>query len=468
MELLNDSLLLSRLQFAITSIFHILWPLLTVGLSIFLVAVEVMWMKTGDKNYYIHARFWGKLFLLNFGLGVVSGIPLEFEFGTNWAPFSRLTGEFFGNILGYDGAMALMLEAGFLGIMMFGWDRVPAKMHLFATTMVAFGSSLSAFWIMIANGWMHTPSGGHIEAGRYIVDSYKDALLNPNHFLGYAHMWLACLATSLFMVGGISAWYMLHNRHTLLFRKSLGMALVGLLLAAPLQIVVGDIAGLQLFHTQPAKAAAIEAHWDTNPDTEGAEWNIIAWPDKASQNNTWALSIPHGLSLIVNHSLVGKVVGLKDFVPADQPPAIPLIFYTFRVMIGLGFAMTGLALVSAIVWWRRRKVADDSILPVWLLKCWVAAIPMGYIATECGWVVREVGRQPWAVYGLLRTEHAVSHLPATAVATSLVLFVAIYTLLLGLFLLFARRIFMNGPDINQQLPMYAPISNTNTLLENKD
>jgi len=232
--------------------------------------------------------------------------------------------------------------------------------------------------------------------------------------------------------------------------------------------LIGDIAGLQLFHTQPAKAAAIEAHWDTNPDTEGAEWNIIAWPDKASQNNTWALSIPHGLSLIVNHSLVGKVVGLKDFVPADQPPAIPLIFYTFRVMIGLGFAMTGLALVSAIVWWRRRKIADDSILPVWLLKCWVVAIPMGYIATECGWVVREVGRQPWAVYGLLRTEHAVSHLPATAVATSLVLFVAIYTLLLGLFLLFARRIFMNGPDINQQLPMYAPISNTNTLLENKD
>jgi len=253
-----------------------------------------------------------------------------------------------------------------------------------------------------------------------------------------------------------------------LFRKSLGMALAGLLLATPLQILVGDIAGLQLFHTQPAKAAAIEAHWNTNPDSEGAEWNIIAWPDKASQTNSWALSIPHGLSLIVNHSLVGKVVGLKDFVPADQPPAIPLIFYTFRVMIALGFAMTGLALVSAMLWWRRRKTADDSMLPVWLLKCWVAAIPLGYIATECGWVVREVGRQPWAVYGLLRTEHAVSNLPVPAVATSLALFVAIYTLLLVLFLLFARRIIIDGPNINPQLPMYRQISNTNTLLLNKD
>lgn len=452
MDLLHDSLLLSRLQFAITSIFHILWPLLTVGLSIFLIAVEAMWMKTGDKDYLIHAQFWSKLFLLNFGLGVVSGIPLEFEFGTNWTPFSRLSGEFFGNILGYDGAMALMLEAGFLGIMMFGWQRVPPKMHLFATSMVAFGSSLSAFWIMIANGWMHNPSGGHIEAGRYIVDSYKDALFNVNHFLGYAHMWLACLATSLFVVGGISAWYLLHNRHTALFQKSLILAMIGLLLVTPLQIVVGDIAGLQLFHTQPAKAAAIEAHWQTNSDSEGAEWNIIAWPDKASQTNTWALSIPHGLSLIVNHAMYGKVVGLKDFLPEDQPPAIPLIFYTFRVMIAIGFAMAGLVLISVIAWWRQRKLTNVWTFPAWLLKCWVATIPLGYIATECGWIVREVGRQPWIVYGLLRTEHAVSNLPSPVVATSLILFIAIYSLLLILFLLFARRIIMNGPNINPPLP----------------
>lgn len=446
MDVLNDSLLLSRLQFAITSIFHILWPLLTVGLSIFLVAVEAMWLKTGDKDYLIHAQFWGKLFLLNFGLGVVSGIPLEFEFGTNWSPFSRLTGEFFGNILGYDGAMALMLEAGFLGIMMFGWQKVPAKMHLFATAMVAFGSSLSAFWIMVANGWMHTPSGGHIEAGRYVVDSYADALLNPNHFLGYAHMWLACLATSLFVVGGVSAWYLLRDLHAALFHKSLRMAIVGLLVATPLQIVVGDIAGLQLFHTQPAKAAAIEAHWETNSDIEGADWHILAWPDKASQANSWSISVPNALSLIVHHAMQGKVTGLKEFVPADQPPAIPLIFYTFRIMIAIGLAMTALVVFSAVLlWWRKRE------LPPWLLKAWVATIPLGYIATECGWIVREVGRQPWAVYGLLRTEHAVSNLPASAVATSLTLFVLIYSVLLVLFLVFARRIILTGPSLTPPL-----------------
>jgi len=261
MEFLNDSVVLSRIQFALTAMFHILWPLLTVGLSIFLVALEVMWLKTKDRDYFILARFWGKLFLLNFAIGVVSGIPMEFEFGTNWAPFSRLTGEFFGNVLGYDGAMALMLEAGFLGIMMFGWNRVTAGMHLFATSMVALGSSLSALWIMIANGWMQNPTGGHIEAGRYVVDSYAEALLNPNHYWGYSHMWLACMETTLFVVAGVSAWYVLHQRHEHLFRKNFKLALIGLLLATPLQILVGDIAGLYLFDIQPAKTAAIEGHW---------------------------------------------------------------------------------------------------------------------------------------------------------------------------------------------------------------
>lgn len=454
MEFLHDSLLLSRIQFAVTALFHILWPLLTVGLSIFLVALEVLWLKTKDRDYFILTRFWSKLFLLNFAVGVVSGIPMEFEFGTNWAPFSRLTGEFFGNILGYDGAMALMLEAGFLGIMMFGWNRVPAGMHLFATTMVALGSSLSAFWIMIANGWMQSPTGGHIEAGRYIVDSYAVALLNPNHYLGFSHMWLACQETTLFVVGGISAWFILQQRHKSLFRKSFGLALAGLLIASPLQVVVGDIAGLYLFDIQPAKVAAIEGHWETNPPGQGAEWHVLAWPNKEAQDNDWAISIPNVLSFIATHTMDGQVKGLKEFVPSDQPPAIPLIFYTFRVMVGAGIALAALTLVSAFIWWRRRKIAGGSELPTWLLKAWVAAIPLGYLATECGWIVREVGRQPWAVYGMLRTEQAVSNIPAPAVAISLAIFTAIYTLLLVAFLLFARRIVLAGPDINQPLPEF--------------
>jgi len=456
MELLHDSLFLSRVQFAFTAIFHILWPLLTVGLSIFLVVLEALWLKSQDRDYFVLARFWGKLFLLNFAVGVVSGIPMEFEFGTNWAPFSRLTGEFFGNILGYDGAMALMLEAGFLGIMMFGWNRVPAGMHLFATTMVALGSSLSAFWIMIANGWMQAPTGGHVEAGRYVVDSYTEALLNPNHYWGFSHMWLACMETSLFVVGGISAWYLLQQHHEKLFRKSFAPALAGLLLVTPLQILVGDIAGLYLFDIQPAKTAAIEGHWETNSPGQGAEWHVLAWPNKANQDNDWAISIPNGLSLIATHKMDGQVKGLKEFAPADQPPAIPLLFYTFRVMVGVGIVLAALALVSGFLWWRRRKLEGGFMLPAWLLRTWVAAIPLGYLATECGWIVREVGRQPWAVYGVLRTEHAASDLPATAVATSLILFLAIYTLMLIAFLLSARRIILTGPDINQPLPAFVP------------
>jgi len=459
MDSLQDTLLLSRLQFALTAIFHILWPLLTVGLSIFLVAVEILWLKTKDPDYFHHARFWGKLFLLNFAVGVVSGIPMEFEFGTNWAPFSRLTGEFFGNILGYDGAMALMLEAGFLGIMMFGWNRVPAGMHLFATAMVALGSSLSAFWIMIANGWMQAPTGGHIEAGRYVVDSYAEALLNPYHYWGYAHMWLACIETSLLVVGGVSAWYILKQRHQNLFRKSLKLALAGLLAAAPLQILVGDVAGLYLFDLQPAKTAAIEAHWDTNPPGQGAEWHVLAWPNKQKQANDWVLSIPNALSLIATHSLDGQVKGLNEFAPADQPPAIGLIFYSFRVMLAAGLAIAALMGVSAWYGWRQRRQPITLALPPWLLKAWVAAIPLGYIATECGWIVREVGRQPWAVYGLLRTAQAASALSPSAVATSLVLFAGVYTLLLASFLVFARRIIMAGPNIDQPLPAFMPSVN---------
>ncbi|WP_340122020.1 cytochrome ubiquinol oxidase subunit I [Methylobacter svalbardensis] len=456
MDLLNDSLMLSRLQFAVTAMFHILWPLLTVGLSIFLVAVEVMWLKTADKDYLIHAQFWAKLLLLNIGIGVVSGIPLEFEFGTNWAAFSRITGEFFGNILGYEGATALMLEAGFLGVMMLGWNKVTPGMHLFATSMVAFGSSLSAFWIMIANGWMQAPSGGHIEAGRYVMDSYAKAILNSDYFLGFVHMWMACVETSLFVVAGISAWYLLRTGHTALFRKSFGMALVGLLLIAPMQILSGDLGGLRLFEIQPVKAAAIEAHWETNKTAEGADWHVLGWPDKATQTNNWIISIPKGLSLIATRTLHGKVLGLKEFAAADQPPAIPLIFYSFRVMVAAGLVMAGLSLLTGWLWWKRRKAADEWVLPVWLLKSWVAAIPLGYVATECGWLVREVGRQPWAVYGLLRTEHAASHLPAGAVATSLVLFVAIYTLLLTVFLLCVRRIIVTGPDMNPQIAVFVP------------
>jgi cytochrome d ubiquinol oxidase subunit I len=330
MEILQDPLFLSRLQFAVTSLFHMLWPLTTVGISLILAVFEGLWLKTGDVDNYRHARFWAKLFLLNFSMGVISGLPLEFEFGTNWSRFSRVTGEFFGNILGYEGAMAFMLEAGFLGIMLFGWPRVPPVIHFLATCMVASGASLSAFWILVANSWMQTPGGTHLENNRVVVDSYFDAIFNKNMPWGVLHMWFACVMTSLFVIGGLSAWYISRGRNTDFFLKSLKVALMGAIVVVPVQIALGHGSGHEVFVNQPAKGAAIEAHWNTNGEGEGAAWNLLAWPNKTEQKNDWAISLPNGLSLLATGEPQGRVLGLKSFPKEDQPPAIALIFYSFK------------------------------------------------------------------------------------------------------------------------------------------
>jgi cytochrome d ubiquinol oxidase subunit I len=447
MDILNDTVLLSRFQFALTAMFHILWPVLTIGLSYFLVVLEALWIKTGDKDYYQHARFWSRLLLLNFAVGVVSGVPLEFEFGTNWAPFSAIGGDFFGNILGFEGAMAFMLEAGFIGIMAFGWKRVPPAMHLFSTCMVAVGASLSAFWIMVASAWLQTPSGGHIEAGHFIVDDYWRAIFNPNAMISAAHMWVACLETSLFVMGGISAWYLLRGRHSAFFLKSFKLAVLTALVVAPLQIWLGDGSGRSVFTHQAAKGAALEGLWDTNKPGEGAPWSLLAWPDKETQTNDWSISIPNGLSLLATHSLEGKVTGLKAYPQADQPPALPLIYYAFRLMVAIGlwfFLLTGWSLWA---WWRGKLTTEQVLKNRRLLMAWVATAPLGYLAVESGWVVREVGRQPWVIYGLLRTHDAASMLPAATVEASLVMYALIYTSLLTAFLTFAWRLLRRGPAL---------------------
>lgn len=449
MDIFSDTVLLSRLQFAFTAMFHILWPVLTIGLAWFLVVVEVLWLRSGDRDYYLHARFWSKILLLNFTIGVVSGIPLEFEFGTNWAPFSRLSGDFFGNILGFEGAMAFMLEAGFVGIMLYGWRRVSPAAHLFSTTMVAFGATLSAVWVMAANGWMQSPMGGHLQGGNFIVDDYLAAIFNRETFMGMAHMWLACLETSLFVIGGISAAYLLRRRHSEFFLKSLKLAMLGALLIAPLQILVGDGSGQTVFSLQPAKGAAMEGLWQTNAAGTGADWAVLAWPDKDRQDNRWSLSIPDALSLLVTHSLHGRVAGLRDYPPADQPPAIPLIFYAFRLMVAVGVWFFILAGWSAWTWWRGRLTVDGIDMQRRLLYAWLASIPLGYLAVECGWIVREVGRQPWLIYGVLRTHEAASSLPGATVLSSLLMFILIYGVLLLSFLLFLARILRRGPALTQ-------------------
>lgn len=453
MDSLLDHALLSRLQFAITAMFHIVWPVLTIGLSLFLVTVETLWIRTGDADYYHHARFWSRLLLLNFGIGVVSGIPLEFEFGTNWAPFSIASGDFFGNILGFEGAMAFMLEAGFLGIMMFGWRRVAPGIHLFATVMVALGASLSAFWIMVANAWMQTPAGVHLADGKVVVDSYFDAIFNPSMLTSVSHMWFACLETSLFVIGGISAWYIFKKRHVAFFLKSFRITLLAAVVITPLQILIGDASGVAMAEHQPAKLAATEAHWQTNPPGQGAAWSLLAWPDEANARNRWSLEIPYALSLITTHSATGQVKGLRDFAPQDRPPVL-IPFYAFRIMLAIGMALFALMLWTLWVWRRGALSATRISAQRGLLMAWVAAIPLGYLAVEMGWLTREVGRQPWVVHGLLRTHDAVSVLPAAAVATSLALYIVVYAGLFVTFIVFARRMIHQGPDLDAPLPHY--------------
>jgi len=445
------SLLLSRAQFALTAIFHILWPILTISLSAFILLMEALWIKRGEIVYYHHVRYWSKLLILNFAVGVVSGIPMEFQFGTNWAPFSRFTGAFVGNILGFEGAMAFMLEAGFIGVMLWGWNKVPRGVHLFATAMVALGSTISAFWIMVTNSWMQTPAGVTVENGRIVVTSYLDAIFNPGWALGVSHMWLAAMETGLVVVAGISAWHLYRRRHPEFFARSFRLALLTLAVVAPLQVLVGDASGAHVFEHQPAKGAAIEGHWETNAPGTAASWSLLAWPNRKEQRNDWSLEVPGVLSMLATHEVHGKVTGLRDIPLQDQPPALPLLYYAFRLMAGIGFALAALALWTAFGLRQARGRLSALLVQRKLLLAWVLCIPLPYIAVECGWIVREVGRQPWSVYGLLRTSHAASSVAAGAVYSSMAMFIAFYTVLLAAFFIFARKWLRSGPQF-EELP----------------
>lgn len=446
---------LSRFQFALTALFHILWPILTISLALFVFAAEALWIRTSDVGYFHQARFWTRLLALNFVVGVVSGIPLEFEFGTNWAPFSTFGGEFFGNILGFEGAMAFMLEAGFIGVMLYGWGRVSKAVHLFATGMVALGSSLSAFWIMVANSWMQTPAGVQVVDGKIVVTDYIAAIFNPSMLASVAHMWVAAIETGLIVVAGISAWKLLGSRQTAFFGRSFGLALALMLIVAPLQLWLGDASGREVFDNQPAKGAAIEGHWQTNPVGTGASWSLIAWPNRQAQRNDWSVEVPGALSLLATHAATGQVKGLSDFAPEDQPPMLPLLYYAFRLMAGIGVWILALAGWTSWVWrrtgWRLERLARHR----WLLRAWVITMPLPYLAVEAGWTVREVGRQPWIVHGLMRTRDAASSLaPASVIGTTAV-FILFYAILLATFALLARRLLLAGANLEEAPPPLA-------------
>jgi cytochrome bd ubiquinol oxidase subunit I len=454
MDVLSNTVALSRMQFALTAIFHMLWPVLTTGMAIYLVTVEGLWLKTRNPTYYHHARFWSKLYVLNFGIGVASGLPMEFQFGTNWAPFSEATGDFFGSILGFEASMAFMLEAGFLGIMLFGWERVHPIIHYFATIMVAFGANLSTFWILSANSWLQTPSGTELVNGKFVVSDYFQAILNPFMLKSVLHMFFATLETSLFVIGGISAWYILNNRHTEFFSKSFKIVLAVAIAVTPLQVFIGHLSAEQVYHYQPTKLAAMEAKWETTPAGQTAPWSVLAIPNESAEHNTWEISIPNGLGYLLEFKPVLKepVLGLKEWKPEDRPRMVGLIYYSFRIMSGIGMFLVALMLGSTVQWLRGKLSAEAIAQQKWLMRIWILAAPLGYIAVETGWIVRCVGRQPWVVYGQIRTADGVSNLPPSNVLTSLIAFAVIYSVLFVAAMFFGSRIIRQGPNLDLPVP----------------
>lgn len=454
MDFLSDTVVLSRMQFALTAIFHMIWPVLTTGLGIYLVVLEGLWLKTGQKDYYHHARFWAKLYVLNFGIGVASGIPMGFQFGTNWAPLSEAIGNFFGSIIGFEASWAFMLEAAFLGIMVFGWERVNPIIHYMATILVAIGANLSTFWILTANSWLQTPAGVEFVNGKYEVIDYVAAVFNPFMINSVMHMVLATLETSLFVIGGISAWYIFKQRHTEFFSKSFKIVLVIVLAVAPLQIYVGHLSGEQVQEYQPTKLAAMEAQWETIPAGQSADWSLLAIPNEKTEQNDWEIKIPQALGYILElqPTLSKPVLGLKEWHPEQRPHLVGLIYYAFRTMIAIGFFLAGLMLVS-ILQWARGKLSPDRITQQrWLLAAWIFAAPLGYIAIESGWIVRCVGRQPWTVYNTIRTSDAAANLPPEDVLFTLIFFAVTYTCLLFAALYFGRRILIKGPNLELAIP----------------
>jgi len=447
---------IARAQFAVTTIFHMLWPLLSIGLSLLMVVMEVLWLRTGDEIYYRQVRYWSVLFILTFGIGVASGVPLEFQFGTNWSRFSASTGNIVGNLLAFEASMSFALEAAFLAVFVFGWNRVSRRMHLFSNIMVAFGASLSAFWIMAANSWMQTPAGAVVEGGKITITNYLQATFNPDLPIAFTHIWVASIETTLFFVGGICAWYIIKNRNVDFFLRTFKVMVIIGIVVAPLQIFLGDSSGLTVIKHQPAKAAAMEADWVTNPPDTSAPWILLADPNQEKQDNNWEIKVPYMLSILSTHSLKGRVIGLRDFPIEDQPPVAPP-FYAFRVMVLLGFFMLFLVLWAVWQWFRARLRVESAPKDKVFWNFWLYAIPAGFLATECGWIVREVGRQPWVVYGIMRTSEGVSSVNAATAATSLTLFIIIYLTLLGLFIYFTGRILKKGPDLSSPLPTYKKI-----------
>ena len=418
-----DPILLARMQFAANISFHILFPTISIALCWVLLFFRWRWLATDDAAWLGAYRLWTKVFALTFALGVVSGITMSFQFGTNWPGYMEKAGNVAGPLLAYEVLTAFFLEAGFLGIMLFGHGKVSERTHLLATFFVAFGTTLSAFWILALNSWMQTPAGHEILNGEFHVRSWFDVIFNPSFPYRFTHMLLASALTVAFLMSGISAWQVLRNRAN---RATPKVLRVGLTLGAvliPLQIAVGDMHGLNTLRHQPQKIAAIEGVWDTE---RGAPLLLFALPDDQARRNHLEIGIPKLASLILTHDADGEIKGLNEFRDR-HPPALPL-FFAFRVMVGAGMLML---LTSWLAWWTYRRAGwQPARLPRWLLQGLAAMTFSGWVATLAGWYVTEIGRQPFIVFGLLRTADVASAVPAPMIALTLAMYIAMYLALI--------------------------------------
>ncbi len=432
-----DALLLARMQFAFVVSFHILFPAFTIGLASFLAVIEWRWLRTKNPVYKEIYMLWSKIFAVAFGLGVVSGVVMSYQFGTNWSVFSDKIGSVMGPLLGYEVLTAFFLESSFLGVMLFGWNRVSPRMHFISTCAVAFGTMFSAFWILSANSWMQTPQGFETQAdGLFHPTSWIEIVFNPSFPYRFAHMVMAAYLTTAFVIGGIGAWYLWHKKHIPHARIMMGMAALMAVFAAPLQVVIGDLHGLNTLKHQPAKVAAMEGAWETETR---APFHVFALPDQEAETNHYDLKIPGAASLVLTHSLDGEVRGLKSFPKEDRPP-VAVVFWSFRIMLAIGFAMVATGIFAAVLY-ARKKLFDSRLYQLWCMMM----TPAGFLAVLAGWFVTEVGRQPWTVYGVLRTADSVSPVLPQHIAFSLVAFFTVYTFVFGFGTYYILRLIGKGP-----------------------
>ena len=434
-----DALLLARIQFGFTISFHIVFPALTIGLASYLAVLEGLWLWSNDTVYRDLYHFWSGIFAVNFAMGVVSGLVMAYQFGTNWSYFSAFAGSVTGPLLTYEVLTAFFLEAGFLGVMLFGWNKVGPGLHLFATVMVAIGTLISATWIIASNSWMQTPQGFEIINGRVVPVDWLKVIFNPSFPYRLVHMTIAAyLATALF-VGASGAWHLLRGRATPATRTMFSMAMWLVLIVAPIQIVVGDQHGLNTLEHQPAKIAAVEGHWE-NTRGESTPLILFGIPDMAAEKTRYALEVPYLGSLILTHSLHGQIPGLKQFAPEDRPNST-IVFWTFRAMAGLGMLMLLLGLAGLWLRWRRRLYGSRLFLRFAMVMG-----PAGLIAILAGWLTTEIGRQPWVVYGVMRTKDAVSNHSALTLSTTLLAFIVMFFAVFGTGISYMIKLVAKGPN----------------------